>query len=520
MKYKLNLSFRKLKERENPKKYKKHRKDKYYDRDHHRDRHKSIDSTENVSEKNKLKEDIHWSQKSASEMTERDWRIFREDNDIILKGGRVPFPIRIWSEGNLPDYILNAIKDAGYKKPTPIQMQGIPVGIEKRDMIALAPTGSGKSAAFLIPLIIYLNSLPPIDSNNNRDGPYAIILAPSRELALQIYEEFNKFAKYTKLRAASVVGGRSSEEQAVLLGNGVEVIIGTPGRIQDTLERNFTILNQCNYVVLDEADKMIHDGLESNVNYILNCIPDNNLKSEDEKIAEQQEKECKLGNKKYRITMMFSATMTRNLENLARKYLRCPSYISIGEPGAGKKEIEQRIEFISENQKRGRLFTILEKFKPPIIIFVNHKKSTELLCKTLEKSGYKATSLHGGKSQESREKALNGFKDGKYDILICTNLAARGIDVEGVSLVINYDAPFNIEDYNHRIGRTGRAGLKGTSITFITNSDEALFYDLNEYLIHNNQPVPQELSSHPATKIKPGTNVDNLPRRRQILYAA
>jgi len=378
-------------------------------------------------------------------MTERDWRIFREDHDIIIKGGRVPNPIRSWDESNLPPYIMDAIKLAGYKKPSSIQIQAITIGFERRDMIGLAPTGSGKSAAFLIPLIVYLNSLPNITPETAQNGPYAMILAPSRELALQIFEEFNKFAKYTKLRAASVVGGKSAEEQALILGIGVEVIIGTPGRIQDTLEKHFTCLNQCNYIILDEADKMIKDGFEENLNYILDCIPASNMKSEEEKLVEEQEKECKLGLKSYRITMMFSATMTNQLEKLARKYLRCPSYISIGEPGAGKKEIEQRVELVTENQKKERLMQLLHKFKAPIMIFLNHKRSVDNLCKLLEKIDINAATLHGGKTQEARERALNGFKEGKYDVLVCTNLAARGIDVYGVTLVVNYDAPTSIE---------------------------------------------------------------------------
>lgn len=397
---------------------------------------------------------IHWKDKKLSEMTERDWRIFREDHDIIIKGGRVPYPIRSWEESNLPDYILEAIKYAGYKKPSSIQIQAITIGLERKDMIGLAPTGSGKSAAFLIPLIVYLNSLPAITPETAQNGPYAMILAPSRELALQIYDEFNKFAKYTKLRAASIVGGKSAEEQALILGVGVEVIIGTPGRIQDTLEKHFTCLTQCNYIVLDEADKMIKDGFEENLNYILDCIPATNMKSEDEKLVEEQEKECKLGIKSYRITMMFSATMTHQLEKLARKYLRCPSYISIGEPGAGKKEIEQRVEIVTENQKKERLMQLLDKFKPPIMIFLNHKRSVDNLCKLLEKIDVNAATLHGGKTQESRERSLNGFKEGKYDVLVCTNLAARGIDVYGVTLVVNYDAPTSIEGNSYSFIRS------------------------------------------------------------------
>ena len=318
-------------------------------------------------------DNVHWSLKTFNEMSERDWRIFREDHDIIIKGGRVPYPMRNWYEGDLPNYIIEAVQKAEYAKPTAIQIQGIPIGLERRDMIGLAPTGSGKSAAYLIPLIIYLNSLPPIDDKTAEEGPYAMVLLPSRELAQQVFEEFNKFAKNTNLRSICIVGGHSQEEQALKLRRGVEVIIGTPGRIMDNLDSRFTILNQCHYVVLDEADTMIKENHEETLNKILDCIPKTNLKSDDENLAELQENECKTGDKLYRITMMFSATMTPSLEKLARKYLRCPSYISIGEPGKGKKDIDQKVEMLSESHKKERLRTILSKFKAPILVFVNHK---------------------------------------------------------------------------------------------------------------------------------------------------
>jgi len=266
---------------------------------------------------------------------------------------------------------------------------------------------------------------------------------------------------------------------------------------------------------------MIKENHEETLNKILDCIPQTNLKSEDEKVAEQQETECKNGDKLYRITMMFSATLTPQLEKLARKYLRCPSYISIGEPGQGKKDIEQKVEIVSESQKKERLRNILSKFKGPILVFVKHKTTTDLLCKSLEKHGFRAGVIHGGKSQVNREKSLSYFKDGKYDILIGTNLVARGIDIEGVTLVVNYDAPTSIDDYNHRIGRTGRAGKKGVAYTLLTNKDEDIFYELKEFLEANDQPIPPELSNHPAAKMKSSGKQDSnsVPRRKQILYS-
>lgn len=262
----------------------------------------------------------HWSEKKAEEMTERDWRIFREDHDIIIKGGRVPKPMKEWDDKLLPDFIMKAIRKLGFTKPTPIQMQGIPIGLARRDMIGLAPTGSGKSAAFMIPLIMFLNSLPPIDEKTLHDGPYAIVLAPTRELVIQLHKDFEKLAQYTKLRASAVVGGRSAEEQAFTIRKGVEVIIATPGRLKDALESRYTVLNQCSYVIIDEADRMVLDlGFEEALKEILDAIPATNLKSEEESVAEIQEAITKAGEKIYRVTHMFSATMTPQIETIARK---------------------------------------------------------------------------------------------------------------------------------------------------------------------------------------------------------
>ena len=217
---------------------------------------------------------------------------------------------------------------------------------------------------------------------------------------------------------------------------------------------------------------------------------------------------------------MFSATMNPSLEKLARKYLRCPSYISIGEPGAGKKQIEQQILFMEEHHKREKLRNILSRTRSTAMVFVNHKNSVDSLCKALERYNLNVIGMHGGKSQDAREKALKGFKSGKYDILVCTSLAARGIDVEDLALVFNYDCPKTIDDYTHRIGRTGRAGKEGTAITFITPGDEEIFYDLREYLENNKQTVPGELAQHPASKIKPGAFNEKIPRSKQVVFTA
>ncbi|SBS84396.1 ATP-dependent RNA helicase DDX23, putative [Plasmodium ovale] len=459
----------------------------------------------------------HWSEKKREEMTDRDWRIFREDNEIYIKGGVVPPPIRKWEESKLSVDLLKAIKKAKYEKPTPIQMQAIPIALEMRDLIGIAETGSGKTAAFVLPMLSYVKQLPPLTYETSQDGPYALIIAPSRELAIQIYEETNKFASYCSCRTVAVVGGRNAESQAFELRRGVEIVIGTPGRLQDCLEKAYTVLNQCNYVIIDEADRMMDMGFEDTVHFILDQIPTTNLKSEDDALALQEEMMTKAGHRLYRLTQMFSATMPPSVERLSRKYLRAPAYISIGDPGAGKRSIEQKLEFITEGKKKQKLQEILEVYEAPIIVFVNQKKVADIIAKSISKMKFKAVALHGGKAQEIREQTLNSFKNGDFDILVATDVAGRGIDVHGVKLVINFDLPKDIESYTHRIGRTGRAGMKGLAISFVTEHDTHLFYDLKQFLISSNNIVPLELANNPASKVKPGT-ITQTPKKKQILY--
>eukprot|EP00927_Polykrikos_kofoidii_P059518 TRINITY_DN54668_c0_g1_i1.p1 TRINITY_DN54668_c0_g1~~TRINITY_DN54668_c0_g1_i1.p1 ORF type:complete len:753 (-),score=204.31 TRINITY_DN54668_c0_g1_i1:71-2329(-) len=449
---------------------------------------------------------VHWTDKPVHEMTTRDWRIFREDFQIFIRGGRVPNPMRIWAEGPLPWELLEAIHRVGYAKPTPIQMQTIPIACQCRDLIAVAQTGSGKTAAYMIPLLAYVRKLPPLDDTTAQDGPYAIVLAPSRELVLQIEEEARKFSQcILGVRFVSVVGGRDAEQQAFTLRQGVEICLATPGRLCDALDKRHTVLNQCNYIVIDEADKMVDLGFEDYVRRTLLAIPSSNLKAENEDETYKQEVEAQAGHRKYRITQMFSATMPPAIERLARNFLRHPSIINVGEPGHAKQDIEQRLEFISEAKKKKRLEELLVGAEPPIIVFVNQKKAVDVLAKSLDNSGYRVCSLHGGKSQEQREWAMNSFKEGRYDILVATDVAGRGLDVEGVQQVVNFDMPKTIEDYTHRIGRTGRAGQVGIATSFVTPEDSEIFYDLSQFLKTSNQMVPPELANHPASKFKPGT---------------
>ncbi|CAH1984663.1 unnamed protein product [Acanthoscelides obtectus] len=465
-------------------------------------------------EEKQLWDDRHWSEKEHDKMTERDWRIFREDYNITIKGGKIPEPIRNWKESGIQKELLEIIEKVGYKEPTPIQRQAIPIGMQNRDIIGVAETGSGKTLAFLIPLLSWIQSLPKIERNEDADqGPYAIILAPTRELAQQIEEETVKFGQPLGIRTVVVVGGLSREEQGFRLRMGCEIVIATPGRLIDVLENRYLVLNQCTYIVLDEADRMIDLGFEPDVQKILEYMPVTNLKPDTD---EAEDSTVLLANynskKKYRQTVMFTATMPPAVERLARTYLRRPAVVYIGSIGKPVERVEQIVHIMGENDKRRKLMEYLSRgVDPPIIIFVNQKKGADVLAKGLEKLGYKACTLHGGKGQEQREYALASLKSGARDILVATDVAGRGIDIKDVSMVINYDMAKTIEDYTHRIGRTGRAGKTGIAVSFCTNDDSALFYDLKQMLLSS--PVsncPPELMNHSECQSK-----SNAPKRRR-----
>jgi ATP-dependent RNA helicase DDX23/PRP28 len=475
----------------------------------------------------------HWSDKALSEMTERDWRIFREDFDIRIQGGRATLPLRYWNEANFPDPVVKAIAAAGYEKPSPIQRQAVPIGLSRRDIIGIAETGSGKTCAFVLPLVCYLLQLPREYIDRCQDqGPLAVIMAPTRELALQIEEECIKLLKFTDYRTVSVVGGQSIEDQGFRLRKGVEIVIGTPGRMLDCIENNYLVLNQCNYVVLDEADRMIDMGFEPQVVAVLDAMG-GLLKSEDEEQAELQLKEAaaalataanssssssssgsngSLSSKGiFRVTAMFSATMPPEVEQIARTYLRHPVLVRIGDQDSGKnKRIEQRVMFVPEAQKGSKLMEELRRLSTvdKVIVFVNSKKQGDSLGKYVENQGYRAGILHGGRSQAQREETLEMFRRGEVTVLVATDVAARGLDIPDVSQVFNYDCPNKIQSYCHRIGRTGRAGKFGTATTFLTEGDTDVMYDLKHYLEQTDTPVPSQLAHHAAAQAPVGTRDD------------
>ncbi|CAH8464802.1 unnamed protein product [Heterobilharzia americana] len=444
-------------------------------------------------------DDRHWTEKGLSQMTERDWRIFREDFSISTKGGNIPNPLRSWAEMNVADELKDVIKKVGYPEPTPIQRQAIPIGLQNRDIIGVAETGSGKTAAFLIPLLNWIQQLPKLERlEDTEQGPYAIIMAPTRELAQQIEEETVKFGRPLGIKTVSLIGGLSREDQALKLRMGAEIVIGTPGRLNDVLENRYMVLNQCTYIVLDEADKMIDMGFEPEVNNILTYLPVTNEKPDNEDAEDDSKLLSNFATKhKYRQTVMFTATMPPAVERLARTYLRRPAMVYIGSAGKPTERVEQIVYMVSEQEKRRKLLEILSAgLDPPVIIFVNQKKG-----------------------QEQREYALASLKSGQKEILVATDVAGRGIDIKDVSMVINYDMSKTIDEYVHRIGRTGRAGKSGIAITLLTKEDSPVYYDLKQLLVQS--PVstcPHDLANHPDAQTKPGILAAKKRRAEETVY--
>ncbi|KAK9817009.1 hypothetical protein WJX72_008215 [[Myrmecia] bisecta] len=486
-----------------------------------RKRDRDRDLVADLYDKADMKVEKHWTEKKRGEMTERDWRIFREDYNISYRGvnpSAAALPIRNWEEANLPKELMKAIEKQGYKKPSPIQMAAIPLGLQQRDVIGIAETGSGKTAAFVLPMLVYIEKQPVMTEEVAVEGPFAVVLAPTRELAQQIEEEAAKLAAFTPYRMVSVVGGQNIEDQGFKLRKGCEIVIATPGRLIDCLEKSYAVLNQCNYVVLDEADRMIDMGFEPQVMGVLDAMPSSNLKPESEDVELES-------NRVYRTTYMFSATMPPAVERLARKYLRRPVVVNIGSAGKVTDNVTQIVRVAKENDKPNMLQSELEnetfaegsKAVSRVIVFVNTKRQCDNVSKQLERLEYSCTVLHGGKTQDQREASLAGFRETKYDVLVATDVAGRGIDVPEVSMVINYDMPGSIEQYTHRIGRTGRAGRKGRAITFVTMSDTDLFYDLKKLLEESGSAVPPQIAHHEAARVKPGSVEGR--RRDQTVYA-
>ncbi|KTE17727.1 DEAD/DEAH box helicase [Sphingopyxis sp. H115] len=344
----------------------------------------------------------------------------------------------------LSDELLRAIDEAGYSEATPIQAGAIPSVLMMRDMIGIAQTGTGKTASFVLPMIDIL-----AHGRARALMPRSLILEPTRELAAQVAENFEKYGKHHKLSMALLIGGVQMGDQVKALEKGVDVLIATPGRLMDLFERGKILLTGCNLLVIDEADRMLDMGFIPDIENICTKLPAN------------------------RQTLLFSATMPPPIKKLADKFLSNPKTIEVARPASRNENIEQFLVKTSERGKRDTLRGLIEAEDiHTAIIFCNRKTTVRELAKSLQRYRYKAGEIHGDMDQSSRIAELDRFKNGTINILVASDVAARGLDVKGVSHVFNFDAPWHPDDYVHRIGRTGRAGAKGRAFTLVTPSDD------------------------------------------------
>lgn len=360
-----------------------------------------------------------------------------------------------FSDLGLSAGILRTLESMEFTTPTPIQVKAIPLVLERRDMIGLAQTGTGKTAAFGLPIIEHLLK------DNLRPEPKAVrtlILAPTRELVNQIAGNLRAFVKDTKLRIALVVGGASIGRQAQLLAKGVDILVATPGRLLDLSKRNDVNLTAVRYLVLDEADQMLDLGFIHDLRRISKMVP------------------------KRRQTLLFSATMPKQIEELAQEYLTEPVRVEAAAPGKTADKIDQYIHFVTGKDQKTQLLrqSLTDNPDGRAMVFLKTKHSAEKLSKHLENIGFAAASIHGNKSQSQRERALKAFKDGEMRVLVATDVAARGIDIPGVTHVYNYDLPTVAEAYVHRIGRTARAGKEGIAIAFCAPDEIKMLRDIEK----------------------------------------
>nr|CAG8532315.1 303_t:CDS:10 [Entrophospora candida] len=407
---------------------------------------------------------------------------YRRKQEMSVFGNSIPKPVETFEEANFPAYVLKEVLNLGFTAPTPIQSQGWPMALSGRDLVGIAETGSGKTLAYCLPAIVHINAQPFLEPG---DGPIVLILAPTRELAIQIQQECTKFGKSSRIKNTCVYGGVPRGPQVRELSAGVEICIATPGRLIDMLETRKTNLRRVTYLVLDEADRMLDMGFEPQIRKIVDQIrPD-------------------------RQTLMWSATWPKEVKRLAEDYLNDFIQVNIGSLDlSASHNITQTVEVCSEYEKRTKLVRHLERIidqkENKTLIFTATKRTADEITKFLRQDGWPALAIHGDKAQVERDWVLSEFRTGRSPIMVATDVASRGIDVKDIKLVINYDFPTNVEDYVHRIGRTGRGGAKGLAVTFFTMDNARQAKDLVNILREANQEVDSKLLE--LVKIVPSSN--------------
>ncbi|XP_018330246.1 ATP-dependent RNA helicase DDX42 [Agrilus planipennis] len=401
---------------------------------------------------------------TSSQVTE-----LRKTLDINVNGSKPPKPVASFAHFNFDDKLLKAIIKAEYATPTPIQSQAIPCALMGRDVLGIAQTGSGKTAAYLWPLLIHVAEQPPVEEG---EGPIALILAPTRELAIQIYNEAKRFAKVYDVRVICAYGGGSKWEQSQALKEGAEIVVATPGRIIDHIKGGATNLQRVTFLVLDEADRMFELGFEPQVRSVCNHVrPD-------------------------RQTLLFSATFRKRIEKLAKDALQDPIKISQGIAGQASEDVKQHVLLLPNLQaKREWLFGHLVEFLSAgsVLVFVTKKVDAEQVANDLQVKEFDCLLLHGDMEQADRNKVIMAFKKSECPLLVATDVAARGLDIPHIRTVVNFDIARDIDTHTHRIGRTGRAGMQGVAYTLLTDKDKEFAGHIVRNLEAAHQEVPQEV---------------------------
>jgi ATP-dependent RNA helicase DDX3X len=401
-----------------------------------------------------------------------------EDIPVDASGHDCPSPLDDFYTLDLGDVIFRNIQLARYKKPTPVQRHAIPIVLCGRDLMACAQTGSGKTAAFLFPTIsclLYDGAPAPQEDYGigyrRKAAPRILVIAPTRELASQIFDEARKFSYGSPVRPVVVYGGAEIRQQLRELELGCDVLVATPGRLVDLLERAKVTLSQVRYLILDEADRMLDMGFEPQVR----------------RIVEQED----MPDMDYRQTLMFSATFPKEIQRLAADFLNNYIFLRVGRVGSTTENITQKIMYADEHEKRNILLDLLQSIDGLTLVFVETKRAADSIEDYLCQNGFSAISIHGDRTQAEREYALRSFRDKSTPYLVATDVASRGLDIPDVMHVVNYDMPNDIDSYVHRIGRTARAGRTGIASTFINEKNRNVLRDLMDLLLETNQEVPQ-----------------------------
>ena len=375
--------------------------------------------------------------------------------------------------------LLRAVADQGYASMTPIQAKAIPIVLSGRDVMGAAQTGTGKTAAFSIPLLQKMLKHENASMSPARHPVRALVLAPTRELADQVAANILAYAKHTQLRTAVVFGGIDMKPQTLQLKGGVEILVATPGRLLDHIEAKNCVLNQVEYVVLDEADRMLDIGFLPDLQRILSYLPGQ------------------------RQTLLFSATFSPEIKRLAASYLQEPLTVEVARPNATASTVEQRFYSVTDDDKRRAVRRLLaQRELTQALVFVNSKLGAARLARAFERDGLNTQALHGDKSQDERLKALAAFKAGEVDLLVATDVAARGLDITDLPAVFNFDVPFHAEDYVHRIGRTGRAGASGLAVTLVTRNDARMIADIEKLIKKKIEIEPLELDDERPRRVR------------------